>query len=71
MFMKIKQPKHVRTLLAQRKQWLTIDEIAAGLNMHRNTVSKFLNGKSIDVSTARAVASAVDEDVMSIAEFIS
>jgi len=71
MFMKIKQPKRVRLLLAEKKKWLTIDEIAGGLGMHRNTVSKILNGKSIDPDTARSVASAVGEDVMSIAEFVN
>lgn len=71
MFMKMKQPKRVRALLAERQKWLTIDEIAGGLRMHRNTVSKIINGKSIDPATARKVAEAVNEDVMSIAEFVN
>lgn len=71
MFMKMKQPKQVRALFAERKKWLTIDEIASGLSMHRNTVSKIVNGKSINPDTARTVAGALDEDVMNIAEFVN
>jgi plasmid maintenance system antidote protein VapI len=67
--MKLKQPKKVRLLFAERKQWVTIGEIADNLKLHRNTVSKFLKGEKIDASTAKAIASAVNEDVMSIAEF--
>lgn len=69
MSMKLKEPKRVRTLFAQRKQWLTIGEIADGLGMHRNTVSKSLKGQSIDTDTARSIAIALEEDVMEIAEF--
>ena len=71
MYMKLKEPNQVRALFAERKQWLTIGEIADGMKVHRNTVSKFLNGKPIDASTARSIASAVGEDVMSIAEFVN
>lgn len=71
MFMRMKQPTQVRTLFAQRKRWLTIEDIAGGLGMHRNTVRKFLKGKNIDPKTALAVADAVGEDVMSIAEFVN
>jgi len=71
MFMKLKQPKQVRTLLAKKKQWLTIGEIAIGLNLHRNTISKSLKGQPIDAATARSIAEAIDEDVMSIAEFVN
>lgn len=70
MFMRMKQPKRVRTLLAQRKRWMTIEEIAGGLEMHRNTVRKLLKGKNIDPATALKVADAVGEDVMEIAEFV-
>lgn len=69
--MKLKQPKKVRLLFAERKQWVTIGDIADGLNLHRNTVSKFLKGEPIDASTAKAIAGAVNEDVMSIAEFVN
>lgn len=69
--MKLKEPKQVRALLAKKKQWLTIGEIADGLKMHRNTVSKFLKGQPIDAATARGIAEAVGVDVMSIAEFVN
>lgn len=71
MFMRLKQPDEVRTLLAQKKQWLTVGEIAKGLDMHRNTVSKFLKGQSMDAATARSIAEAAGVDVMSIAEFVN
>lgn len=71
MFMKMKEPKQVRTLFAQRHRWMTIEEIAGGLKMHRNTVRKFLKGGSIDPATAVKVADAVGEDVMNIAEFVN
>jgi plasmid maintenance system antidote protein VapI len=71
MFMKMKQPTHVRTLFAQRKRWMTIEQIAGGLELHRNTVRKFLKGKNIDPETALKVADAVGEDVMEIAEFVN
>lgn len=71
MFMKLKQPGQIRTLFAEKKKWLTIGEIADGLDMHRNTVSKFLKGQPIDVATARSIAEAVGVDVMSIAEFVN
>lgn len=69
--MKLKQPSQVRTLFAEKKKWLTIGEIADGLDMHRNTVSKFLKGQKIDVATARDIAEAIGVDVMSIAEFVN
>lgn len=69
--MRLKEPKQVRALLAEKKQWLTIGEIADGLEMHRNTVSKFLKGQPIDVATARDIAKAIGVDVMSIAEFVN
>ena len=69
MYMKLKQPKRVRLMLAQRKQWVTIGEIANGLDLHRNTVSKSLRGHAIDASTAKAIADAANVDVMDIAEF--
>jgi IS30 family transposase len=71
MYMKLKQPEEVRLLLAERKQWLTIGEIADGLNLHRNTVSKSLKGQAIDPLTAKAIAAAAEVDVMSIAEFVN
>lgn len=71
MFMRIKQPVQVRTLLAQRKRWMTVEAISSGLGMHRNTVRKILKGKSIDPATAVRVADAIGEDVMSIAEFVN
>lgn len=71
MFMRIKKPTQVRALFAQRRRWLTIEEIASGLNMHRNTVRKLLKGGSIDPGTALRVADAVNEDIMSIAEFVN
>ena len=71
MFMRMKKPAQVRTLFAQRKRWLTIEDIAGGLSMHRNTVRKLLKGGNIDPGTALRVADAVGEDIMSIAEFVN
>lgn len=71
MFMRMKKPTQVRTLFAQRKRWLTIGEIAGGMSMHRNTIRKVLKGGSIDPETARRIADAIGEDVMSIAEFVN
>jgi plasmid maintenance system antidote protein VapI len=49
---------------------MTIEDIAGGLELHRNTVRKFLKGKNIDPATALKVADAIGEDVTEIAEFV-
>lgn len=69
--MKIKNSQQLRQLLARQKQWLTTAEIAAGLQMHRNTVHHLLRQRPVSAATVRRVAVAVGKDPLEIAEFVT
>lgn len=63
------RPMKWRIIFA-KKGWLTNREIANGLKLHVNTISRALTGKSIDAATVRRVAEAIGKEPLEIAEFV-
>lgn len=70
MYMKLKDPQKIKRMFLRRNQWATIGQIADGIKLHRNTVSKALRGNPIDVTTAQALATVLGENMSDIAEFV-
>lgn len=69
--MKLNNPAQVRQLLAEKCGWLTIEEIAVGLDMSTRTVSKALNGKPMRPETVKRFAEPIGEKPTSIATFMN
>lgn len=64
-------PDFIREQMAQKKRWLTMNEISDGLNISRKTIRKALNGEPVAAATVRSVADAIGvENVLEIAEFV-
>jgi hypothetical protein len=67
--MQLKNPDEVRQMLAERMGWLTIEEVADGLDVSWNTVSTALRGMPMRVGTVRKMAEAAGVQPTDIATF--
>lgn len=70
MYMKLKKPDEVKTLLAKKHGWLTHKEIARGVSISSNTINRAMRGDSVRPATVHALATALGREPMSIAEFV-
>lgn len=68
--MKLKEPIAVREALMDKCGWATIEEIAGGLKLATNTVSRTLRGEPVRMQTIKAIASAIDTTATEIAMFV-
>jgi cyanate lyase len=71
MYMRLKEPTQVRQLFAERKNWLTIEEIATGMGKSTRTISKAFRGKPLRPETVREFAGMLDVKETEIATFIA
>lgn len=69
--MKLNNPLKVRQMYAEKMKWLTIEEIAVGLDMSTRTVSKALNGKPMRPATVRRFAIPLGVEATEIATFMN
>lgn len=69
--MRLKQPTEVRQLFAERKGWLTIEEIAIGLGKSTRTISKAFRGKPLRQETVREFAAMLEVRETEIATFVN
>lgn len=67
--MKLKEPIAVRESLMSRGL-TTIEEIAAGLHLATNTVSRALRGEPVRMQTVSAIAAAINSTAAEIAVFV-
>lgn len=68
--MRLKQPTEVRQLFAERKRWLTIEEIADGMGKSTRTISKAFRGGPLRQETVREFAAALGVQESEIATFV-
>jgi DNA-binding Xre family transcriptional regulator len=69
--MKLKKPEEVKKMLAKRHNWLTHKEIAQGVQIAENTVNRAMRGDAVRAQTVRALATALEVEPISIAEFVN
>jgi len=65
----LSNPQDIRVQLAEQREWLTIDEIAKGLNAGARTIQKALEGKPVRPRTVRKIAQALNRRPTEIATF--
>lgn len=70
MYMKIKKPDELKSVLAKKHGWLTQEEIAAGTGLSLRTVTRIMNGNAVRATTIKKLAEAAEREPMSIAEFV-
>lgn len=68
--LKLKRPTTIRDRLG-KKGWLTIAELAAGLNMSTRTIARALRGEPVRAKTIRTIAQTLGEGVADIATFVN
>lgn len=68
--MKLRQPEEIKEKLAVVCGWLTITEMAAGLDTSTNTIGRALRGLPVRAGTIRKVATALKEEPTEIATFV-
>lgn len=71
MYMKLKDPKQLRQMYAERCKWYTIDDIAKGVDVSNKTVSKALLGQPMYPATVKKFAERLGVEVTDIASFIN
>ena len=69
--MKLKEPRQVSQMFAERKGWLTIQEIADGMEKSTRTISKAFRGQPLRVETVREFASVLSVRETDIATFVN
>jgi hypothetical protein len=69
--MRLNNPIQVRQLFAQKCGWLTVEEIATGMEMTTRTISKALNGKPMRPATVKRFAVKLEKGVTEIATFLN
>ena len=68
--MVIDDSPRVRKLFAERREWLTIEQIAKEMGMSTRTISKAFSGHTMRLSTVKKLADAIQEKPTSIAKYI-
>lgn len=69
--MKLINPKKVRQMFAEKRNWLTINEIAAGAAVSNKTVSNALMGQPMYPKTVKRFAELLEVEATEIATFIT
>jgi transcriptional regulator with XRE-family HTH domain len=68
--MQLKNPDEVRQMLAERKGWYTMEEIAEGIDVSMNTISTALRGMPMRIGTVRKIADPLGVQPTEIATFV-
>lgn len=68
-YMRLKNPMQVRIFFTKQKGWYTIAEMAEGLGISRDKVTRALRGGSITTATAQVIADVIHEEMMAIVEY--
>ena len=71
MSMILKDTKYIRQMFAEKKEWMTIDEIAKGMKMSTRTIRKALSGMKMRPHTIKLFADALGEKPTAIADFLT
>lgn len=69
--MKLRQPEEIKEQLAVECGWLTITEMAAGLNTSTNTIGRALRGLPVRAATIRKVATVLQKEPTDIATLVN
>lgn len=67
--MYLTDPTQIRSMLAKKNGWLSLEEIAGGLHINARTVRRALDGESIRPHTARVFAEHLEKNVTDIITF--
>lgn len=70
-YMRLINPELVRQLFAEKKKWMTVEQIADGLGVSTKTIGNALSGKSLRPATAVKLAAPLGLDATDIATFLS